>query len=235
MTTLQSQSDGHSLQLDEVFSYDAHGLKSESYFDKIIIFGSLHLFSDLNSQLLRFVGALTNRGRVLIIHRPFRLNTLPFPAHVVDQLRRADLPLESLISTVQTLGLEFLWQVERNRVVTSRHKWLELVQRGAFSPREQDQQAHPNHTSTNLQPDGVHELLTIVLRYAGDSDIEFVDKMVFLTVWRAKKNPETVSTVKKSRNKVYTYGTLEMEVTAEVEELLTAKSQAQQKKWSLFD
>ena len=230
--------------MDEVFCYQPSGLKSESYFDKIIIYNSINLFPDITAALLRFVNALTDRGRLLLIHRPIRLNTLPFPAHMVDRLRSSDLSLEHLISTVQSLGLEFRWEVENSRVVTSRRKWLDMIHYGAFPPCEQHQETLPANDPDNTQSatasDGAHELMTGVLRYAGDSDIEFVDRMVFLTVNRASpvpamKDPATVSRSQKANSKVSVYGPLEMEVTAEVTELLKAKSRLQHKKRSLFD
>jgi len=229
--------------MDEVFSFQPSGLKSESYFDKIVVYNSIHLFSDVITVLLRFINALTDRGRLLIIHRPIRLNTLPFPVHIVNRLRSADLSLEYLISTIQSLGLEVCWEVENARVVTSRHKWLNMIQYDGFPPCKR-QETHPandpDRTSSTTPSDGVHELMTGVLRYAGDSDIEFVDKMVFLTVNRASQlpatnNPATVSVSQKGKSKVNMRGPLEMEVTPEIEFLLNAKRQQQQKKCSLFD
>lgn len=230
--------------MDEVFCYQPSGLKSDSYFDKIIIYNSIHLFPDITAALLRFVNALTDRGRLLLIHRPIRLNTLPFPAHIVERLRSTDLSLEYLISTIQSLGLEFCWEVEHSRVVTSRRKWLDMIQCGGFPPCKQHHETQPvnitDNTQTATASDGVHELMTGILRYAGDSDIEFVDRMVFLTVSRASpvpaiKDPATVSRNHKASSKVPTYGSLEMEVTTDITELLNAKSRQQHKKRNLFD
>ena len=246
---LQSPSDDSSQQMDEVFSFQPSGLKSELYFDKIIIYNSIHLFSDIIKELRRFIGALTSRGRLLIIHRPIRLNTLPFPADIVDRLRSVDLSLERLISTVQSLGLEFRWEVEESRVVTSRHKWLNMIKNGGFPPCKQYHKTQPpnnpeetpsKETLSTTRSDITHELMTGVLRYAGDSDIEFVDRMVFLTVNQscpvpAMKDPATVSASQKRNSKVNMYGSLEMKVTPEIKELLNAKKRPQQKKWTIFD
>jgi len=225
--------------MDEVFSFQPSGLKSRAYFDKIIICNSIHLFSDLVAVLLRFVNALTERGRLLIIHRPIRLNTLPLPTEIIDQLRRADLSLESLISTIQSLRLGFHWEVEDTRVVTSRQKWVHLIQHGGFPLRKQDELEdthaanNPETMSSTTQSNGIHQLMIGVLRYAGDSDIEFVDRMVFLTVSRTSPvtthNPATATRYQKG-----TFGPLHMEVTPEISELLNAKKQSQHKKWSLF-
>jgi len=229
--------------MDEVFAYQSSGLKSEVYFDKIVIYNSIHLFSDTITELLRFINALTDRGRLLIIHRPFRLNTLPFPTDVLDRLRSSDLSLEHLISTIQTLGLEFHWEVENSKVVTSRQKWLDIIQCGGFPPRKQDQETqasnNPDKTSSCMS-DGIHELMNGVLRYTGNSDIELVDRMVFITLNRTSpvpttKNMATVARNLTGKNKVNTFGPLEMEVTPEIEELLNAQKQQQQKKRSLFD
>jgi len=229
--------------MDEVFAFQSSGLKSEVYFDKIVVYNSIHLFSDTITELLRFINALTDRGRLLIIHRPFRLNTLPFPTDVLDRLRSSDLSLEHLISIIQTLGLEFHWEVENSKVVTSRQKWLDIIQCGGFPPCKQDQETqasnNPDKTSSRTS-DGVRELMNGVLRYAGNSDIEFVDRMVFITVYRASPVPTTkiMATVTRklnSKNKINTFGPLEMEVTPEIEELLNAQKQQQQKKWTSFD
>jgi len=228
--------------MDETFSFQPLGLKSELYFDKIIIYHSIHLFSELNTMLLRFMSALTARGRLLIIHRPIRLNTLPFPADLVDQLRSVDLPLERLISTIQSLRLAFRWEVEDARIVTSKQKWLDMIQHGGFPLHEQreETQAIINQDKTSCssttRSDGIHELMTGVLRYAGDGDIEFVDRIVFLTVNRTSTvttghNPATTSRCQKANF----CGPLEMEVSSEIEDLLYAKNQSHQKKWSLFD
>jgi len=230
--------------MDEVFCYQSSGLKSDLYFDKIIIYNSIHLFTDITSALLRFVNALTNRGRLLLIHRPIRLNTLPFPAHTVERLRSTDLSLEHLISTIQSLGLEFRWEVEHSRVVTSRRKWFDMIQYGGFPPCEQYQETQPvnitDNTPSATASDGVHELMTGILRYAGDSDIEFVDRMVFLAVNRPSpapdiKHPATVARSHNASSKVSTYGSLEMDATPDITELLNAKSRQQHKKRSLFD
>ena len=225
--------------MDEVFSFQPSGLKYEAHFDKIIICNSIHLFSDLIATLLRFVDALTDRGRLLIIHRPIRLNTLPLPTEIIDQLRSTDLSLERLISAIQSLGLGFHWEVENTTVVTSRKKWLDMIQRGRFPLHEQDEETqaanNPENTSSTTQSNGVHQLMTGILHYAGDSAIEFVDRMVFLTVNRASpvtQNPLTVSRYQKGNSK---FGPLHMEVTPEIRELLNAKAQSQHKKRSLFD
>jgi len=226
--------------MNEVFSFQPSGLKSELYFDKIILYNSIHLFSDTITELLHFVNALIDRGRLLIIHRPFRLNTLPFPADVLDRLRSADLSLEHLISTIQLLGLQFHWEVENSKVVTSRQKWLDMIQQGGFPPGKQDHETQAIDNPDKMfstTSDGVRELMTGVLRYAGDSNIEFVDRMVFITVNRASPVPATknLATVARSLKGKNTFGPLEMEVTPEIKELLNAKHQLQQKKWSLFD
>ena len=229
--------------MDEAFSFQPSGIKSETYFDKIVVFNSIHVFPDLISALLRFVDALTDRGRLLIIHRPIRLNTLPLPTDILDTLRRADLSLECLISAIESLGLGLQWEVEDTRVVTPRRKWLDMIQHGRFPLREQDEETQasnsPAKTSSITQSNGVHQLMTGVLRYAGDSDIEFVDRMVFLTVNRASPaitthDPATVTRQHKGTSS-FVYGPLHMEVTPEIRALLKAKEQSQHKKWSLFD
>ena len=230
--------------MNEVFSFQPEGLKSGLYFDKIVVYNSIHLFPDITTELLHFINALTDQGRLLIIHRPFRLNTLPFPANVLDRLRSSDLTLEQLISTVQLLGLEFYWEVENSKVVTSRQKWLNLIQCGGFPPFQQyhkSQAIHDPDKKSSFTSDGADELMTGVLRYAGDSDIEFVDRMVFITIYRASspvpttRNPSAFARNLNGNNKVNTFGPLEMEVTPEIKELLNAKHQSQQKRWSLFD
>lgn len=240
MFLLQSSSDDQSHKVDEVFSFSPSGLSSESYFDKIIIYNSVHLFSDLSTQLARFISALTNRGRLLIIHRPIRLCTLPLPADIIDRLRTTDLPLESLISTIQSLGLEFHWHVDSMKVVMSRQKWLDMIQSGRFPPRQREQETqstdNPDKTSSTSESDGIYELMSGVLRYTGDSNIEFVDRMVFITVTRV--SPESVTSVlssQKGKKKDSMYGRMEMEVTPEIKEILDAKDQGQRKKWNLFD
>jgi len=229
--------------MDEVFSFQPSGLKSEAYFDKIIICNSIHVFSDLITVLLRFVDALTDRGRLLVIHRPIRLNTLPLPKEIVDQLRSSDLSLECLISTIQSLGLRFHWEVEDTRVVTTRWKWLDMIQHGRFPLREQDKETeatnNPEETASTTQSDGVHQLLTGILRYAGDDNIEFVDRMVFLTVNRASPvttthDAATVTRHQKSKSKLHMFGPLHMEVTPDIKELLNANKQLQHKNRSLF-
>jgi len=238
---LQTSSDDGSQQMDEVFSFQPTGLKSELYFDKIVIYNSIHLFSDITTKLLHFINALTQRGRLLIIHRPIRLNTLPLPGHVIDQLRSSDLSLEQLISTIQSLGLEFSWEVEDSRVVMSRHKWLNMIQCGGFPQCKQYQEIQPakspDKTLNTTRSDGVHKLMTGVLRYAGDSDIEFVDRMVFLTVSRASlapatKNPAAFSVRQTGKSTINAFAPLEMEVTPEIRQVLNAKKS---QKWSLFD
>jgi len=228
--------------MNEVFSYQPEGLRSQLYFDKIVIYNSIHLFPDITTELLHLINALTDRGRLLIIHRPFRLNTLPFPTDVLNRFRSSDLSLEHLISTIQLLGLEFQWEVDNSKVVTSRQKWLDMVQCGKFPPFQHDKSQavdNPDKTS-NVTSDGVHELMTGVLRYAGDSEIEIVDRMVFVTIYRtppvpATKKLPTVTRSLKSSNRVGRFGPLEMEVTPEIKELLNAKHQSQLKKCSLFD
>jgi len=176
---------------------------------------------------------------MLIIHRPFRLNTLPFPADILDRLRSTDLPLEQLISTIESLELDCRWEVEDTRVVMSRQKWLNIVQNGTFPPCKQDQEIQPNKSLSISGSDGIRELMTGVLRYAGDHGTEFVDRMVFITVNRARPTPVTNNPAMlrclRSRSKVNMYGALEMEVTPNVRQLLNARQKPQQKKCSLFD
>ena len=224
--------------MDDVFSFQPSGLKSGTYFDKIIICNSIHLFSDLITVLPRFVDALTDRGHLLIIHRPIRLNTLPLPTEILDQLHSADLSLECLISTIQSLGLGYHWEVEDTRVVTSRKKWLDMIQYGGFPPRKQDEEtqtANNTDISSTTQSNGIHQLMTGVLRYAGDSDIEFVDRMVFLTVSQTSPVTTAHNPATPSRYQKCTFGPLHMEVTEGIKELLNAKKQSQHKKWSLVD
>jgi len=85
------------------------------------------------------------------------------------------------------------------------------------------------------QADNVHELTTGILRYSGDSDIEFVDRMVFLTINRTSQLPATKNPATVARSQVGMYRHLEMGVTPDIKELLNTKNRRQPKTWSLFD
>jgi len=133
-------------RFDDVFSLRCSMTRDESSFDKIVVADALcHIVATaerrstevgtsnhLSTTVLQLMRSLADDGRLLVIHRPAGLNTLPLPSTVFENYinDNGDIPLDKIVSTVESMGLVLRWSVERLPIVTTRRRWFELIDAG---------------------------------------------------------------------------------------------------------
>ena len=79
---------------------------------------------------------VSSLGKILIIHRPGPMNTLPFFAEANKRLTEEDSeePFTKLIKNLQAIKVDVRWEIETLPIVMPKVKWLGMLQK-KFPPQ----------------------------------------------------------------------------------------------------
>lgn len=190
---------------------------SESYsgrhFDKILLNDAVRYLAEPRKTYSDVLDTLEDFGRLLIIHRPGSMNSLPVFQDAKTRITETEDHYIGIIRDLQSLGLDVEWQVECLPVTMPTSKWYAMVA-DRFPPQME-------MTSPYEVVSGLRELSEGILKYTGD-DIEFVDRLLFISATR------TVLTQQSSiaRHQAAPLGNpmkYEMEVTPDIRQYVRAK------------
>lgn len=210
--------------VDAFFGRDLDASSTRPQFTKVILKDAVQFLDGCPSALQRIVRSMTDNGRLLIVHRCARTNTLPLHSAAARRMDELDVPLQRIVSSARDCGLDDVrWRLERLTCVMPKERWIQMMDEqfplafdGSFEPRVRQ---------------GVRELETGVLRYAA-GDIEFTDRLVFLsasrTGWNKKQRaggmagPSSTLVVDPKRvNKTAANRKIQMPVTEDMDKCLT--------------
>ncbi|KAK2171740.1 hypothetical protein NP493_1029g00019 [Ridgeia piscesae] len=141
-------------------------------FDKVLLKDAVVFIDNPRETYTNIMKTLKRYGKLLIIHRPAPMNTLPIFREARQRLSENDKAYMSIITDLQACNLDVQWDIECLPIVMPKLRWLAML-RDRFPPQ------------LNLVSDfeviaGIRELSEGVLKYEGDL-VEFVDRLLFIT------------------------------------------------------
>lgn len=143
------------------------------HFDRILVKDCIHLMTgnmyNLFSQLKL---CLNEEGKLLIIHRPGMLNTLPLPKHMVKEFENRDIDIAPILNALQDAGFDVKWDVEVCPIVMPKVKWLSMIQ----EKHPADLEVSQDVTIRNA----IRELTEGMFKYEGDM-VQFTDRLLFIS------------------------------------------------------
>lgn len=190
-------------------------------FDKIILKDAIRFFENPIEIYENIMKCLNENGKLLIIHRPSTLNTLPVFNDAKKRLNENETPYMDIIKDLRSLDYDLQWDVECLPVLIPTKKWYTML-RSKFPPQLEIM-------SDFEMLSGVRELSEGVLKYEGEV-VEFNDRLLFLAVTNPEQKNKGYPSVKRFGNrneapvtevKGLTYS---MEVNQDVKQYLGART-----------
>lgn len=154
---------------DEFFRQEA---KNNSQFDRILLMDAIDYLTEPQETYKNIMKTIKNFGKLLIIHRPAPMNTLPLFSDAKSHMNNMDQSYMSIIQDLQSLNLDIQWEVECLPITMEKWKWMSMLK-----------DKYPIHLEGMSNLDlrlGIRELSEGILKYEGQT-IEFIDRLLFIS------------------------------------------------------
>lgn len=142
-------------------------------FDRVMLKDCIHTVSDnLYNLFHQIKSCLHPEGKILIVHRPGMLNTLPLPKSMVRTFEGHDVDIGPILNALQDAGFDVKWDIEMCPVVMPKVKWLSMIQgkHPADLEKLEDDQIQ----------NAIRELTEGMFKYEGDI-VQFTDRLLFIS------------------------------------------------------
>ncbi|KAJ8021122.1 hypothetical protein HOLleu_40902 [Holothuria leucospilota] len=150
------------------------GKNDEAPFDKILLKDSVEHFTNPAETFVHIIRTMAPMGRLLIIHRPGPMSTLPMftEAHKKFVAEDSEEPYAKIIKNLQSVHVDVKWEIETLPIVMPKVKWLSMLKE-QFPPQMEA-------ISRAQIATGIRELTEGMLKYQGE-EVEFFDRLLFVT------------------------------------------------------
>ncbi|GFO37401.1 methyltransferase type 11 [Plakobranchus ocellatus] len=156
-------------------------------YDRILVDDCVRYLAEPRVTYKNMVSSLAPNGRLLLIHRPGDLSTLPYFSDARQRLSENEIAYSDIIRDLQACRLDVSWELECLPVRMPKRKWLAMLR-----------ERYPTQTEILSQMEvvsGIRELSEGVLKYEGDM-VEFVDRQLFISATPCRL-PTGIPTVKR--------------------------------------
>lgn len=157
-------------------------------FDKILIKDALRYFENPIEMYENIMQTVAKHGRVLIVHRPSSINTLPVSRDTQQRLEDNEIPYTDVIKDLQSCDFDVQWEIETLPVVMPKRKWFSMLQ-SKFPPQLEIM-------SDFEMRSGVRELSEGIMKYEGEM-VEFNDRLLFIAVTNPEKKTKGYPSIKR--------------------------------------
>lgn len=147
--------------------------ENRQMFDKIIVKDALRYFENPIEMYTNIMQCLSKQGKLLIIHRPSCMNTLPMFQNAKQRLEDNEIPYNDIIKDLKSCDFDVQWDVECLPILLSKKKWYSML-KSKFPPQMEI-------LSDFEVLSGIRELSEGIMKYEGDF-IEFSDRLLFIVV-----------------------------------------------------
>nr|XP_018670566.1 uncharacterized protein LOC100180224 isoform X2 [Ciona intestinalis] len=155
----------------------AQATKDHAYdhapFDRVIIHDSAQHFTDPQLTFTHVMKVLHKYGKILIIHRPGSLNTLPYFQQAKERICDGEVPYMRFISALQKIGADVEWDIVHVPIVMDTAKWLSMLK--DKHPPQMEIMSHYEITC------GIRELSEGPFKYLQGNKMELEDRLMFIT------------------------------------------------------
>ncbi|KAL3891517.1 hypothetical protein ACJMK2_003778 [Sinanodonta woodiana] len=142
-------------------------------FDKIILKDAIRYFQNPTELYENMMKCMSKDSRLLIVHRPSNVNTLPIFNNAKQRLEDNETPYTDIIKDLHSCNLDVQWEIEALPVLMPKRKWFSML-KGKFPPQIEIM-------SDSEIVSGMRELTEGILKYEGEM-VEFTDRLLFITV-----------------------------------------------------
>ena len=215
---------------EEYFRKEAREYPKPSMFERVLLMESVHYLVDARQTYQHILKTLSECGRILIVHRPGPLTTLPYFRDAKERLANTDPDYINIIKDLQSCNLDVKWNLEILPVVMPKIKWFAMLQEKFPSQME---------VISNFEiVSGMRELSEGMLKYEGDM-VEFTDRLLFITAVPSSSEIGIPMVQRFGQTNSRPYPGLEelkytLPVTPEVKNMLQKKEKKEQKNRSIF-
>lgn len=159
---------------EEFFRLQAHEKpENRQIFDKIIIKDALRYFENPIEMYNNIMKCLSKTGKLLIVHRPSSINTLPVFRNAKQRLEDNEIPYDDIIKDLKSCDFDVQWEIECLPILMSKKRWYSLL-KSKFPPQMEI-------LSDFEVQSGIRELSEGIMKYEGDI-VEFKDRLLFIVV-----------------------------------------------------
>ncbi|KAK3088051.1 hypothetical protein FSP39_013993 [Pinctada imbricata] len=201
----------------EYFKQLAHSKdKNKPVFDKVIIKDAIRYFEKPKECYANIMNCIDKFGKLLIIHRPGNLNTLPVFTDAKQRLEENEIPYMDIIKDLRDSSFDVSWEIENLPILMKKRKWFSML-REKFPPQMEI-------LSDAEVTSGCRELTEGILKYEGET-VEFLDRLLFISISHSKLEGGFPKIERHGRSKDGAFPNLKdlklsMEVTPDIHKLL---------------
>ncbi|XP_074654441.1 uncharacterized protein LOC141908332 [Tubulanus polymorphus] len=141
-------------------------------FDKVLLHNATQYFQNPRATYKNIMKSVAPAGKMVIVHRAFNLNTLPYFENAKERIKQSESPYIDIVKDLQACGLDVHWDVELVPIVMPKVQWLSMV-KGKF-PCQLEVISDGEITT------GIREISEGMLKYEGQV-VEFTDRLMFIT------------------------------------------------------
>lgn len=162
--------------------------ENRQQFDKIIIKDALRYFENPIEMYTNIMKCLSKTGKLLIVHRPGSINTLPVFRNAKQRLEDNEIPYDDIIKDLKSCDYDVQWEIECLPLIISKRKWYSLL-KSKFPPQMEI-------LSDFEVQSGIRELSEGIMKYEGDL-VEFNDRLLFIVVSNPAERQRSFPSIKR--------------------------------------
>lgn len=199
--------------------------KVKTLFDKIILKDGVRYLQNPKECYEYVMKCVDKSGKLLIIHRPGNLNSLPIFQDAKERLEEVETPYMDIIKDLQDCKFDVQWEIECLPILLPKRKWFSMLQE-KFPPQMEI-------LSDSEIISGCRELTEGVMKYEGEL-VEFQDRLLFITVSHSALEDGCPKLHRHGRSDTGTFPNLKdlklkMSVTPEIKTLLRPTKKTEDK------
>ncbi|XP_013395072.1 uncharacterized protein LOC106162348 [Lingula anatina] len=144
-------------------------------FDRVLLMDCIQYFENPREFYGNVMRTVSDFGKILVIHRPGSMNSLPYPRDALIRVQEKDHPYMQIIRDLQNHNFDVQWEIETLPIIMPKVKWLAMIR---------DRYPSQLEAISNFEVSaGMRELCEGSLKYEGEM-IEFIDRLLFITASR---------------------------------------------------
>ncbi|XP_064410436.1 uncharacterized protein LOC106703334 [Latimeria chalumnae] len=96
-------------------------------FDRALFINAVQFYENPSKILKHILNAMGESGKMLLVHRPGSMTTLPLFEKAKKKLAEQDHCLTEILESLRKLGADVKWEIEHVPVIIDKNGWLSLV------------------------------------------------------------------------------------------------------------
>jgi len=191
---------------------------NKTQFDKVILIDAIRYFETPIETYENIMRCLSKNGKMLIVHRPVNITTLPMFRDAQQRVKENETPYMDIINALQACKMDVQWEIECLPIVIPKRKWFSMLLE-KFPPQMEI-------LSDSEITSGVRELSEGVMKYEGET-VEFQDRLLFISVCRSTLADGYPKVMRYGKSEISTENTknlkFSMQITPEIRKIIPPK------------